>query len=145
MVPDGLHKDLMPDTVQDLTSAKEAPTDDIHVSHDVVDTKGEEHEFPTGVKLLSILLGVIVSFFLLFLDMAIISTATPAITSEFDSLTDIGWYAGAYQLASAAFQPLSGKIYRYFSLKVSRWRPPKKTLGLADFYQVVFHRLLLHL
>lgn len=130
MVPDGLHKDLMPDTVQDLTSAKEAPTDDTHVSRNMVDTKGDKHEFPTGVKLFSILLGVIVSFFLLFLDMAIISTATPAITSEFDSLTDIGWYAGAYQLASAAFQPLSGKIYRYFSLKVSRWRL-KETRHLA--------------
>ncbi|OIW25919.1 efflux pump [Coniochaeta ligniaria NRRL 30616] len=76
-----------------------------------------EHVFPTGFKLVAILAGVTVSYFLLFLDLAIISTATPAITSEFDSLTDIGWYAGAYQLASAAFQPLSGKIYRYFPLK----------------------------
>ncbi|KAJ8096544.1 efflux pump [Lipomyces tetrasporus] len=78
-----------------------------------------EHVFPTGFKLASILAGVTVSYYLLFLDLAIISTATPAITSEFDSLTDIGWYAGAYQLASAAFQPLSGKIYRYFHLKWS--------------------------
>ncbi|KAK9241689.1 efflux pump [Lipomyces tetrasporus] len=78
-----------------------------------------EHVFPTGFKLASILAGVTVSYYLLFLDLAIISTATPAITSEFDSLTDIGWYAGAYQLASAAFQPLSGKIYRYFPLKWS--------------------------
>ena len=46
------------------------------------------------------------------------STATPAITSEFDSLVDIGWYGSAYQLGSSAFQPLSGKIYRYFSIKV---------------------------
>ncbi|KAK9482740.1 efflux pump [Lipomyces starkeyi] len=78
-----------------------------------------EHVFPTGFKLASILAGVTVSYYLLFLDLAIISTATPAITSKFDSLTDIGWYAGAYQLASAAFQPLSGKIYRYFPLKWS--------------------------
>lgn len=76
-----------------------------------------EHVFPTGLKLASILASITIADYLLFLDMAIISTATPAITSEFDSLTDIGWYAGAYQLASAAFQPMSGKIYRYFPLK----------------------------
>ncbi|KAK5738749.1 hypothetical protein LTS12_025492 [Elasticomyces elasticus] len=79
----------------------------------------DEHHFdyPTGLKLASILAGATMIYYLLFLDLAIISTATPAITTEFDALIDIGWYAGAYQLASAALQPLSGKIYTYFSLK----------------------------
>lgn len=27
-------------------------------------------------------------------------------------------YGGAYQLGSSAFQPLTGKIFRYFSIKV---------------------------
>jgi hypothetical protein len=62
-----------------------------------------EHVCPTDFELASIPAGVTVSYYLLSLDLAIISTATRAITSEFDSLTDIGWYAGAYQLASAAF------------------------------------------
>ena len=78
------------------------------------------YDLPTGLKLASILAGATMAYYLLFLDLAIISTATPAITTEFDDLTDIGWYAGAYQLASAALQPLSGKIYTYFSLKVCR-------------------------
>ena len=82
---------------------------------------GEEenqYEYPTGIKLASILAGSTLAYYLLFLDLAIISTATPAITTQFNDLIDIGWYAGAYQLASAALQPLTGKIYTYFSLKV---------------------------
>ena len=87
-------------------------------------------DYPTGLKLASILAGVTMAYYLLFLDLAIISTATPAITTEFDALIDIGWYAGAYQLASAALQPLSGKIYTYFSLKVYRLPalPPVRSL-----------------
>ncbi|KAK9489675.1 efflux pump [Lipomyces doorenjongii] len=56
-----------------------------------------EHVFPTGFKLASILAGVTVSYYLLFLDLAIISTATPAITSKFDSLTDIGCVSAVEQ------------------------------------------------
>lgn len=83
---------------------------------------GEEeykHEYPEGFRLTFILTAVVLAYFLVYLDLAIMSTATPSITSEFDALVDIGWYGGAYQLASAAFQPLSGKIYTYFSIKVS--------------------------
>ena len=92
---------------------------------------GQEHryDYPTGLKLVSILAGATMAYYLLFLDLAILSTATPAITTEFDALIDIGWYAGAYQLASAALQPLSGKIYTYFSLKVCRLpAPPVRSL-----------------
>ncbi|KAL2866060.1 MDR family MFS transporter [Aspergillus lucknowensis] len=66
-----------------------------------------------------ILIPTTLVYFLLMLDGSIISVAIPAITSAFDSLLDIGWYGGAYQLASSAFQPLSGKIYTYFSTKWS--------------------------
>lgn len=103
-----------------------------------------EHVFPTGIKLVAILAGVTVSYFLLFLDLAIISTATPAITTEFDSLTDLGWYSSAYQLASAAFQPLSGKIYRFFPLKVGEALPGSK-LELANSRTVDLSRLFLRL
>lgn len=77
-------------------------------------------EYPTGLKRAFILLPVTLAYFLFFLDLAIVSTATPAITSRFNSLVDVGWYGGAYQLGGSAFQPLSGKIYKYFSTKASR-------------------------
>ncbi|OQE46599.1 hypothetical protein PENCOP_c001G06091 [Penicillium coprophilum] len=74
-------------------------------------------QYPSGLTVTFILMSVTLAYFLLFLDLAVISTATPAITSQFDSLVDVGWYGGAYQLGSAAFQPLSGKIYSRFSIK----------------------------
>ncbi|KAI1098442.1 MFS general substrate transporter, partial [Jackrogersella minutella] len=75
------------------------------------------HKYVTGIKLMLILSPITLVYFLLMLDGSIVSTAIPSITSEFNSLLDIGWYGGAYQLASSAFQPLSGKIYTYFSTK----------------------------
>ncbi|KAH8714852.1 major facilitator superfamily domain-containing protein [Phaeosphaeriaceae sp. PMI808] len=76
---------------------------------------GHEHDaYPEGIALISILAAV--SFFLVFLDMAIMSTVTPALTAQFNALTDVGWYASAYQLTSAACTPLTGKIYTYFNI-----------------------------
>jgi hypothetical protein len=83
------------------------------------DEEEYKHEYPEGFRLTLILAAVVLAYFLVYLDLAIMSTATPSITSKFDSIVDIGWYGGAYQLASAAFQPLSGKIYTYFSIKAS--------------------------
>jgi MFS family permease len=77
-----------------------------------------KYEYPSGLAVTLILTSVTLAYFLFFLDLAVLSTATPAITSEFDSLVDVGWYGGAYQLGSAAFQPLTGKIYSQFSTKV---------------------------
>ncbi|KAJ5874387.1 Major facilitator superfamily domain general substrate transporter [Penicillium soppii] len=74
-------------------------------------------QYASGLAVTLILTSVTLAYFLFFLDLAVISTATPAITSQFDSLVDVGWYGGAYQLGSAAFQPLSGKIYSRFSIK----------------------------
>ncbi|KAI2607138.1 major facilitator superfamily domain-containing protein [Hypoxylon fragiforme] len=53
------------------------------------------------------------------LDTSIVSTAVPAISDEFHALQDVGWYAAAYNLGSAALQPLTGKIYNCFRLKWS--------------------------
>ncbi|KAI8263994.1 Efflux pump afoB [Colletotrichum sp. SAR11_239] len=75
--------------------------------------------YPSGIKRALIILPLTMAYFLLFLDLAIVSTATPAITSRFNSLIDVGWYGGAYQLGSSALQPLSGKIYQHFSAKWS--------------------------
>ena len=104
------------------------------------------YDYPTGLSLASILGGATLVYYLLFLDLAIISTATPAITTQFNDLIDIGWYAGAYQLASAASQPLSGKIYTYFSLKVCRLLPLQSArLTEPNSFSVDLSRLLLRL
>ncbi|KAE8146564.1 major facilitator superfamily domain-containing protein [Aspergillus avenaceus] len=71
----------------------------------------------TGWRLTTVLLGVTLVSFLMLLDTSIISTAIPIITHEFNSLVDVGWYGSAYQLASAALQPLTGRVYANFSAK----------------------------
>ncbi|KAF7554240.1 hypothetical protein G7Z17_g3052 [Cylindrodendrum hubeiense] len=97
------------DSIQTQTEAEKSTRSD--------DDEEYKHEYPEGLRLTLILTAVILAYFLVYLDLAIMSTATPSITTAFDSIVDIGWYGGAYQLASAAFQPLSGKIYTYFSIK----------------------------
>jgi hypothetical protein len=104
-------------------------------------TSGEGVEYPTGAKLglislalckscflvCSMVTNVIkelllmssagLSVFLMALDNTIIATAIPAITDQFHSLPDVGWYGSAYLLTTASFQLLFGKFYTYFSLK----------------------------
>lgn len=76
------------------------------------------HDFLTGWKLFLALSSVTVVMLLAMLDMAIIGTAIPQITSDFNRLEDVGWYIGSYQLASATLQPLTGKMFTYFKSKV---------------------------
>ncbi|KAK8001818.1 MFS multidrug transporter [Apiospora marii] len=79
---------------------------------------GEENvEYITGFRLLAVMIAVVLAAFLMLLDISIISTAVPRITSDFHSLPDVGWYAGAYQLANSCLQPLTGKFYTEFSAK----------------------------
>ncbi|KAL4803095.1 putative MFS transporter [Aspergillus unguis] len=76
-----------------------------------------DYEILSWPRLMAILFPVTLSYFLLMLDTSIVATAIPEITSRFDSLLDVGWYGSAYQLAYAAFQPMSGKLYTYFDTK----------------------------
>ncbi|ETS87492.1 hypothetical protein PFICI_01320 [Pestalotiopsis fici W106-1] len=50
-------------------------------------------------------------------DNTIIGTATPTITNEFNSLTDIGWYGSAYRLTTCSTQIFFGKVYEEFRVK----------------------------
>ncbi|KAL5379303.1 hypothetical protein DPSP01_008575 [Paraphaeosphaeria sporulosa] len=76
-----------------------------------------EMHYVSGFRLFMVVASISLITFLLLLDQSILSTAIPHITSQFHSLPDVGWYSGAYQLAAAALQPLSGKIYTYVKIK----------------------------
>ncbi|KAK0652336.1 major facilitator superfamily domain-containing protein [Cercophora newfieldiana] len=73
--------------------------------------------YPKGIKLFLLIASVFVSLFLISLDRLIVATAIPAITNEFNSVTDIGWYGSAFLLTNAAFQLMFGKVYTYFSVR----------------------------
>ncbi|RAL09040.1 MFS general substrate transporter [Aspergillus homomorphus CBS 101889] len=76
-----------------------------------------EHEYLSGVKLALVIIAVIAIALLVMLDMSIIATAIPKITSDFHSTAGVGWYGSAYLLTSCTLQPMSGKVYSRFNVK----------------------------
>ncbi|PVH87890.1 MFS general substrate transporter [Cadophora sp. DSE1049] len=48
----------------------------------------------------------------------ILGTAIASITSEFNTVQDVGWYSAAYFISSCAMTPLTGVLYRMFNLKI---------------------------
>ena len=86
------------------------------------DTKSseiEQIEYPHAFKLAFIIVALVLSIFLVALDMTIVATAIPRITDEFHSLDQVGWYGSAFFLTLGAFQSTWGKAYKYFPLKVT--------------------------
>lgn len=73
--------------------------------------------YPKGLTRLLIILSLCLSVFLVALDQTIIAPALGAITEQFASVKDIGWYGSAYLLTTTALQPLYGKLYNSFSVK----------------------------
>ncbi|KAI9675996.1 MAG: hypothetical protein M1817_000739 [Caeruleum heppii] len=84
-----------------------------------VDAVESSPQYPTGWILSLIIVALLLSMFLVALDMTIVATAIPRITEDFHSLDDVGWYGSAFFLTLAAFQSPWGKGYKYFSLKTT--------------------------
>ncbi|KAK3303064.1 major facilitator superfamily-domain-containing protein [Chaetomium strumarium] len=82
-----------------------------------VPTREDGTEYPRGMTLALIVLALCLSVFTMALDNSIIATAIPKITDQFHSLPDVGWYASAYMLTTAALQLLFGRFYTFFSIK----------------------------
>ncbi|KAL6871266.1 MFS general substrate transporter [Trichoderma novae-zelandiae] len=78
-----------------------------------------EDEYPSGIKMFFIVLALVLSVFLLSLDMTIVATAIPKITDEFQGLDKAGWYGAAFFMTVGAFQSTWGKAYKYFPLKTT--------------------------
>ncbi|KND91555.1 Pantothenate synthetase [Tolypocladium ophioglossoides CBS 100239] len=96
-----------------------------------------EDEYPSGIKMVFIVVALVLSVFLLSLDMTIVATAIPKITDEFKGLDKVGWYGAAFFMTVGSMQstctsllipllvePLltfdhGGKVYKYFPLKTS--------------------------
>ncbi|OAQ97920.1 hypothetical protein LLEC1_01221 [Akanthomyces lecanii] len=76
-----------------------------------------EPEYPGALKLTLTLVALCISIFLVALDQTIIAPALGAITAQFDSTKDIGWYGSSYLLTSTCLQPIYGVIYRFFNVK----------------------------
>ncbi|RXG41869.1 hypothetical protein VDGE_08061 [Verticillium dahliae] len=79
----------------------------------------EELQYPTGMRLTFVFVALMLSIFLVALDMTIVGTAIPKITDEFKRLDEVSWYGAAFFMTVAAFQSTWGKAYKYFPLKIS--------------------------
>ncbi|KAF4831510.1 Efflux pump aflT [Colletotrichum tropicale] len=77
----------------------------------------DEVDYPHGLKLILIIIALCLAVFLVALDQTIIAPALGAITSEYGSVKDIGWYGSAYLLTTTALQPMYGTVYKLFSVK----------------------------
>ena len=76
-------------------------------------------DYPTGLKLVTLIIALCLAVFLVALDQTIIATAIPKITDRFNSISDIGWYGSAYFLTSTSLQPTFGRVYKVFNVSVS--------------------------
>ncbi|KAI1171188.1 MFS multidrug transporter-like protein [Nemania sp. FL0916] len=74
---------------------------------------------PHGPWRVAVIIGSLCLGILLYgIDINIIGTAIPRITTDFHSLSDVSWYGSAYLLTVTAFQPLFGNLYKFFNAKV---------------------------
>jgi hypothetical protein len=73
--------------------------------------------YPSAAKTAVVMVSLYISIFLVALDRTIIGPAIPAITNEFNSIGDIGWYGSSYMLTAAGFILLYGRIYTFFPTK----------------------------
>ena len=109
---------------------------DIEAEKDQAISAEDVGEHPKGFRLAMVILALVLSVFLVALDMAssnlsirmhlptdmsqtIVATAIPHITDEFHSLDQIGWYGSAFFLTFASFQSTWGKASKFFPLKAS--------------------------
>ncbi|KAK3350008.1 major facilitator superfamily domain-containing protein [Lasiosphaeria hispida] len=83
-----------------------------------VDHGQDRESYPHGAKLILIISSLCLAVFLVALDQTIIAPALGAITGEFASVKDIGWYGAAYLLSTTALQPTYGSLYHMFSVKL---------------------------
>ncbi|KAI8931397.1 hypothetical protein NX059_011727 [Plenodomus lindquistii] len=86
--------------------------------HEAEVAEDDDSQYPTGLKLWLVIVALCLTVFLVALDQTIIAPALGAITVQFNSIQDIGWYGSSYLLTMTALQPLYGTIYRLFNIKV---------------------------
>lgn len=101
-------------------SSRKTSTHDDHEKQEKPDSSNaESDEYPTGTRLIFIVVALVLSIFLVSLDLTIVATAIPKITSEFHGLDDVSWYSSAFFMTIGGFQSAWGKAYKYFPLKIS--------------------------
>lgn len=116
--PDSIHApSTAPDIAYEKESGENTTNDDNERQEKPNADDAKRDEYPTGVRLVFIILALVLSIFLVSLDLTIVATAIPKITSEFHGLEDVSWYSAAFFMTIGGFQSAWGKAYKFFPLK----------------------------
>lgn len=122
-IPD--HGDAEKSSLGTSTSGQSTPNHELEKTPTTPDdaerdlSRIDTADYPHAYKLFFIVVALVLSIFLVALDMTIVATAIPRITDEFHSLDQVGWYGSAFFLTVGAFQSTWGKTYKYFPLKAT--------------------------
>ncbi|TAQ90885.1 hypothetical protein B7494_g813 [Chlorociboria aeruginascens] len=85
----------------------------------IAEEQDDSGEYPDATRMVFIVVALVLSIFLVSLDLTIVATAIPKITDEFQGLDLVGWYGSAFFLTVGSFQSTWGKAYKYFPLKTT--------------------------
>ena len=108
-----------PDVASEKESGKNTAKDDDQSPEKPVLDDATPGEYPSGLRLIFIIVALVLGIFLVSLDLTIVATAIPKITSEFHGLDDVAWYSAAFFMTIGGFQSAWGKAYKFFPLKVT--------------------------
>ncbi|RHZ55505.1 MDR family MFS transporter [Aspergillus thermomutatus] len=103
-----------PDEARRATKSEEDADSPAQAQHA---TSTEEPNAMHGFKLFAIFVGICFGAFLMSLDIFVIATAIPSITSDFKDTSQLAWYPAAYSLTTCALTPLAGKLSSTFPLR----------------------------
>ena len=116
-----LHGDQTESNSNSLHNETDFATKEGHDTGPAIDAdtaNGEDTTvYPSGFKLVAVMVGLQLAVLCVSLDNTIIATAIPKITDEFEALSDVGWYGSAYLLTFCALTLLFGRLFKVFSVK----------------------------
>ncbi|OTB02652.1 hypothetical protein M426DRAFT_322417 [Hypoxylon sp. CI-4A] len=72
----------------------------------------------TGWPFYLLVAAVTLAVLLIAFNTTALGTAIPAITAEFNTVDDVGWYSAANLIANCVMVPFVGRLYRTFRIKV---------------------------
>lgn len=64
----------------------------------------DESKYPTGTKLWLIIISIALVLIVATMDSSIVAVAVPAMTDEWHTTADVGWYMAAFRLCTCSFQ-----------------------------------------
>lgn len=119
--PLGDNSNLEVESAQDdskTDSTPGRPTEQLEVESPSDTTAAEdESQYPTGTKLFLIMLSIGLVLIVGAMDSSIVAVVVPALTNEWHTISDVGWYSISFKLCKCSFQFMFGKLYKLFSVK----------------------------